>query len=158
MTDEVRDDRGRFKPGNPGGPGGSRKRPHRLRLAAQEAISEEHMQAMIRKAAAMALQGNLAAMRLVFERTAGRPAEATADDEPLPFTLPELRSAADCEAALEQVMAAFCARTIDRDTAKVLTEMIHVRIKAIETRDLESRLEQMERTAEITRSRDERFL
>ena len=162
MTDGAaesgRDTKGRFVAGNSGGPGGSRRRAHVLRQAAQTAISEEHLQAMLRKAAAMALQGNLSAMRFVFDRTAGRPVEEPPEPEPVPIALTDLHTAADCDLALERLMDAVCKGTIDRDTAKLLTDMIHVRIKVIETRDLDSRLEQMERTAEVTRSRDERFL
>lgn len=145
--DSGRDTRGRFAPGNPGGPGGARRRSFELRRAAQEAITEEHIQAMMRKAAAMALQGSLPAMRFVFERTSGRAAEAPADPEPVAIAMPDLRTAADCNLAMERLMAAVCSGTIDRDTAKVLTDMVQVRIKVIETKELEERVERMEKTA-----------
>ncbi len=73
MTDSgennERDERGRFAVGNPGGPGGPRRRTSELRRAAEEAITPEYVAAMVRKATRMGLEGNLAAMRLVFERT-----------------------------------------------------------------------------------------
>lgn len=165
MTDDAkdsgRDTRGRFAAGNPGGPGGARKRSFELRRAAQEAISEEHIQAMVRKAAAMALQGNMSAMRFVFERTSGRAAEAPVDPEPVTIAMPDLRTAADCNLAMERLMAGVCGGTIDRDTAKLLTDMIQVRIKVIETKELEERVEQMEKAAERQARHpvpDERFL
>ena len=46
---EDRDVRGRFAQGNRGGPGGPRRRASELRRAAEDAISPEHIQAMIRK-------------------------------------------------------------------------------------------------------------
>jgi len=41
-----RDSNGRFAAGNPGGPGGSRRRSSELRRAVEEAISPEHIAAM----------------------------------------------------------------------------------------------------------------
>src|SRR5262245_37095435 len=108
MTDggdtSGRDDKGRFTNGNPGGRGGPRRRPSELRRAVEDAITPEHMFALIRKALRMGLEGNLAAMRLVFERTCGRAAEASNDGEPLEFGLPRMRSAADCSLALERIV------------------------------------------------------
>ena len=142
-----RDPGGRFAAGNPGGPGGSRRRGSDLRRAAVEAITEEHIQAMIRKAARMGLEGNLAAMRLVFERVCGRVAEAPVETEPLAISLPRLRTAADCTLALERVSEAVCAGRIDHDSAKLLVDMIQARLKAIEVGEMEERLAELEKTA-----------
>lgn len=139
-----RDDRGRFAPGNPGGPGGSRRRAFALRLAAEEAITPEHVAAMIRKATRLGLEGNLAAMRLVFERTCGRAAEAPVDAEPVGITLPRLATAADCNLAIERLVDGICKGSIDRDTAKLLIDAVQARIKAIEVHELEERLAQLE--------------
>ena len=87
-----RDERGRFAAGNPGGPGGSRRRPSELRRAAEEAITPEHVAAMVRKATKMGLEGNLGAMRLVFERTCGRSAQAPVEAEPIDLSIPQARA------------------------------------------------------------------
>ncbi len=143
-----RDGSGRFKIGNPGGPGGSRPRAVTLRRAAEDAISEEHVQAMIRKATRMGLEGNLAAMRWVVERVCGRPSESAADTEPLSVSLPRLRTASDCNLALERLADAICMGTVDRDAAKILLEVINARLKAIEVHDLEERLAELEKAAD----------
>lgn len=157
MTDGTdnsgRDAHGRFTVGNPGGPGGSRKRAFTLRRAAEEAISEEHVQAMIRKATAMGLQGNLSAMRLVLERTAGKSPDAPVENEPVAITLPRMRTAADCNLALERLVDGICAGTVERDVAKLLIEAIQARLRAIEVNELEDRLSQLEQAAQRTEAR-----
>ena len=96
-----RDNQGRFTAGNPGGPGGPRRRTSELRRAAEEAITPDHVAAMVRKATRMGLEGDLSAMRLVFERTCGRAAEAPVDAEPVGVALPRLRTAEDCNTAIQ---------------------------------------------------------
>jgi hypothetical protein len=143
------DSRGRFTPGNPGGPGGSRSRATELRRAAENAITVEHIGALIRKATRMGLEGNLAAMRLVFERTTGRPIEAQPEAEPIPLTLPRLQTASECAKATDKVLDGMCRGVVDRDTARVMLEGIQTRLKAIETVDLEARLAEIEKAASV---------
>ena len=164
MTDDSgRDPRGRFAPGNPGGPGGPRRRASELRKAAEDAITPEHVQAMIRKATRMGLEGNLAAMRLVFERTSGRAPEAPVETEPVAVALPRLRTAADCNLAIERLIEGICKGVIERESARLLIDAVQTRLKAIEVQDLEQRLAEMERTAKamqtgtFAQQRDPRF-
>ena len=144
-----RDASGRFTHGNPGGPGGAHRRPSELRRAAEEAITPEHVQAMLRKAARMALEGNLTAMRLVLERTTGRAPEAPVDVEPLGIELPKLRTAADCNVALERLFDGIVDGKVDRETAKLLIDAVQARLRVLEVTDLEARLAEVERVAEI---------
>ena len=146
-NDAGRNNRGRFAAGNPGGPGGARRRSSELRRAAEEAVTPEHIAAMIRRFLRMALDGNLAAGRLVLERTCGRAAEAPADSAPLDIALPRLRTAADCNMAIERLIEAIVRGAIDRDMAKVLVDAIQVRLRAIEVNDLEQRLAELEQSA-----------
>lgn len=71
-----RDGRGRFTPGNRGGPGN----PHaaqvaRLRAAMLEAITPEDVAAAIRALADAARQGNVQAIRELLDRGIGKPTE-----------------------------------------------------------------------------------
>ena len=102
-TDGERQANGRFAKGNPGGPGGARKRSFVLREAAESAITPEHVAALMRKALRMGLEGNLTAMRLVLDRSCGRPADVATSAEPLDLALPPMGTAKECSAALEQV-------------------------------------------------------
>jgi hypothetical protein len=144
---DGRDAQGRFTAGNAGGPGGPKRRAFTLRQAASEAITPEHLQAMLRKAAAMALQGNLSAMRFVFERVCGKAPEAPATAEPLGIVLPAMQTAAECNQALERITHAICAGTLERDVAKLLIDAVQARLKAIEVHDLEQRLADLEESA-----------
>ena len=104
---------------------------------------------MIRKAAAMALQGNLTAMRLVLERTCGRPRDASPEGTPINLELPRMDNAADCNQALQHLTDAIVAGTVDTTAAKLLIDVVQARLKAIEVQDLEARLAELEKQAAI---------
>ncbi len=155
MTDNTgRDANGRFTAGNPGGPGGARRRPSDLRRAAEEAITPEHVQAMMRKAMRMALEGNLSAMRFVMERTTGRAPESPMDVVPLGITLPRLQTAAHCNAAIERLFDGIVKGEVDRETAKLLIDTVQTRLRVLEVTSLEERLAELERMAEARRPPD----
>jgi hypothetical protein len=143
-----RDGQGRFAAGNAGGPGGPRRRASEFRRAMEEAITPEYVGFMIKKATKMALEGNLPAMRLVFERLCGRAAEAPVEAEPLGIRLPQLRTAADCNIALDRVGDAVCAGRLGHESAELLIGMIQARLKAMEVGELETRLVELEKTLE----------
>jgi len=155
VTDNTgRDAQGRFTQGNPGGPGGARRRPSDLRRAAEEAITPEHVQAMMRKAMRMALEGNLSAMRFVMERTTGRAPEAPVDVVPLGIALPRLQTAANCNAAIERLFDGIVKGEVDRETAKLLIDTVQTRLRVLEVTSLEERLAELERMAEAHRPPD----
>jgi hypothetical protein len=142
-----RDGNGRFSAGNAGGPGRSKGRGYELQRAAQAAVLPEHMTAMVRKALRLALEGNLAAMRFVAERTLGRAPEASIQIEPPELAMPSLRTAANCATAIDRLMEAVAAGTIELSTAKVMHDLVQTRLKAIEVNDLETRLTELEKAA-----------
>ncbi len=146
-TAPNRDGQGRFAAGNPGGPGRPRTRGDTLRRAAEDAVSPEHVAAIIRRATRMALEGNLAAMRLVLERTCGRVAEAPAEASPLGVDLPRMRTAADCMVAIERIGDAVTKGECELNAAKVLVDVTLARLKAIEVNEHEARLVELEKAA-----------
>jgi hypothetical protein len=151
VANEGRGANGRFAAGNPGGPGGSRRRAAVLRQAAEEAVTPEHIQALVRKALRLGLEGNLAAARLLLEYTIGRAAAAPVEAEPLQVQLPRIRSADDCNLAIQRVMDGICRGTIGRDDAALLIQAVQARLKAIELTDLERRLAELEKMATIVK-------
>lgn len=144
-----RDPRGRFAPGNPGGPGGSRRRAFELRRVGEDAITPEIFSSIMRRAARMALEGNLGAIRFVAERVAGRAADVPLEAEPAGVTLPKLETARDCARATDLVLDGVCKGAIDRDTGRLLLDGIALRLKAVETVDIEQRLRDLEQSAAI---------
>jgi hypothetical protein len=146
-TPAPRGANGQFASGNAGGPGRPKgRRVSELRLAAEDAVTPEVIRAVMKKVSLQALQGNLTAARILFERTLGRAADVPLG-EPLDIQAPRLRTAADCTAALQRVSDALCGGTIDVTTAKVLTDVIQTQAKLIEVGDLEARLAELERQA-----------
>lgn len=147
---DKRDDKGRFAPGNPGGPG---RKPEQaaeaLRRAVEEAVTPEHLGAVMRRLLRMALEGNLSAIRILLERTCGRPAQPATPAVALDFDLPPLRSVKDCTEATDRVAKAVCDGAIDGEMAKVFLTVIQTRLKAIEVNDLEARLTELETQAAI---------
>jgi hypothetical protein len=101
----------------------------------------------MRRALRMALEGNLAAIRFVVERTCGRAPEAPAEGLALDITLPRLQTVANCTAAIDRILEAVCQGTIDRDSAKMLVDGINARMKAIELNEMEARLVELEKAA-----------
>ena len=145
--DPTRDRGGRFAKGNPGGPGRPRGSGNALRRAAEEAVTPEHVAAIIRRATRMALEGDIAAMRIVLERVCGRPHEAPAQGFELDLDLPNLRTAENCSHAIDLLLDAICRGSCDRDSAKVMLDVIQARMKAIEVSELEARIAELEEAA-----------
>jgi hypothetical protein len=144
---EPRDPNGRFAAGNPGGPGRSKGKGYELQRAAQEAIEPRHIDALMKKALRMGLEGNLSAMRFVVERTCGKAPDAAPVAVPLDISPPKLRTAADCTAAIQRVTDAICAGNLDLLHGKVLLDAIATQAKLIEVGDLEARLAELEQQA-----------
>ena len=138
---------GKFAPGNAGGPGRPKGRTFELSEAAKNAVTPEHVAAIMRRMTRSALEGNLAAARFVVERACGRAPEAPVDAAPIGVTLPKLVNAANCTTAIDRLVEAMCSGTLDRDVAKALADMVTARMKGIELNELEARLVEMEKTA-----------
>jgi hypothetical protein len=94
----------------------------------------------------MALEGNLAAARLLLERACGRAAEAPVETEPLGIVVGRLHTTADCNVAIERLVDGITMGTVGGESAKLLIDAIQIRLKAIEVNDLEVRLAEMEQT------------
>ena len=147
------DAKGRFVAGNSGGPGGSRSRVNELRRAIEEAVTPQHIRALILRMMRMGLEGNLAAARFVVECSCGRAPEAPAQAEPVAVSLPRLRTAADCSAAIDNLLAAMIAGSVDRDAITMLIQVIQTKVKAIELNDHEQRLAELEEVAKAVDAR-----
>src|SRR5579883_1833328 len=76
-----RDAKGRFARGNTGGPGNPfARQTAKLRQAALEAVTEEDIRAAMRVLKEKALQGDVAALKLLFAYTIGKPQPAVDPD------------------------------------------------------------------------------
>jgi hypothetical protein len=116
-------------------------------VAAQEAVTPDHMRAVMRKALMMALGGNLGAMRFLAERTVGRAAEGPEERVALDITMPKLQTIDDCTAAIDRVNDAMVRGAISIEAARALIDVIAIRMKGIEVKDLEQRIVDLEKAA-----------
>lgn len=108
-----------------------------------EAISAEQVTAITRKAVQMAMDGDLAAMRLVLETVCGS-ADEPAPEPPLGLNLPELNTTENCLVAVDRVIAAMRAGTCGRDAADALLQAIHLQLHVIKVMDIQRRLAALE--------------
>lgn len=134
-TNPGRDAKGRFAPGNPGRPPGTKLRATR----AAEALLEGQTEALTQKAVQMALDGDTTALRLCLERLI-----PPAKSRPVRLTLPELRSASDISSALAKVVESVAAGEITLDEGSAVAGLLEVQRKAVETEELERRLTALE--------------
>src|SRR5713226_1671185 len=92
--------RGRpFEPGQSGNPSGRPKGARNRATLAVEALLDDEAEALTRKVVAMALEGNIAALRLCIERLS-----PPRRDRSVEFNLPKMESAADAVAASSAVL------------------------------------------------------
>ncbi|MBP8276639.1 MAG: hypothetical protein KAX55_07100 [Propionivibrio sp.] len=130
-----RDAAGRFKPGNPGRPKGSRHRATIAVLTLLEGEAEDITRTCIEAAKA----GDMTAIRLVLERLL-----PPAKERPIRLTLPEAHTAEGVAEAQGAILQAVAAGEILPAEAAVLTNIVDSRRRAIETAELEARITALE--------------
>jgi len=138
MTDDRKSGRnaaGRFAPGNPGKPTGSR---HRATMAAL-ALLDGEAEALTRQAVTMALAGDVVALRLCLERIA-----PPRRDAPVAFALPAVQSAGDAATAAGAVLGAVASGGLTPAEGAHIMGLIEVYRRALETTELEGRVAALE--------------
>jgi len=146
---DHRDTHGRFVPGNPGGPGNPHaSRASELYRAAMDAITPEHVRALIRKAIKMGLEGDVPALKYALDRAIGRSKEASADAAAIGIELPVMKTPENCYDAIGVVIDAMCVGQLDQAAAQVLISAVQTRMKSIEQVDFDRRLSQIEKAQE----------
>ncbi|MAO89941.1 MAG: hypothetical protein CMM81_00235 [Rhodospirillales bacterium] len=137
ITDGKNPD-GTFAPGNKIGAG----RPPGSRNSASKAIEamlDGEAEAITRVAIEKALEGDMVAIRLVFERVCPAPKSRRVN-----VTLPDTSDADGIEKAHAAVIQAVALGEISPDEGTALAGMLEARRKAIETLELEARLTRLE--------------
>ena len=150
---EQRDESGRFAKGNPGGPGRPRGQREVLRRAVEGAVTPEHVSAIVRRQVRSALEGNLASAKFVVGYVCGKPVDAPAEAVPIDVELPRLRTAADCNRAIQGLIDAICQGAISNENAKLLMEAIQTQLRSIEVNELEERLVELEKATEVVEAK-----
>jgi hypothetical protein len=132
--------RGQFKPGQSGNPKGRpRGARHRTTLAALELLNGE-AEALSRKAVELALEGDTTALRLCLERIAPPCREV-----PVTFEIPEMVTAADASKAMAGLLKAVADGDLVPTQGAAVANLIEAFRRTLETEELESRIERLER-------------
>ncbi|MBI1182115.1 MAG: hypothetical protein GC201_16345 [Alphaproteobacteria bacterium] len=126
---------GRFAPGNPGRPKGSR---HKITLAV-ERLLDGQAKALTQKAIDLALGGDMQALRLCLERLLPPRKDRTVE-----IALPAISDAEDHPRALAAVLAAVAAGQLTPAEAQQFGAVLEMHRKALETADLEARIRALE--------------
>jgi len=126
---------GRFLPGNPGRPRGSR---HEA-LKALDAIGADNAAAVMQAVVSAAKGGDMRAadilLRRLWPERKGRPVE---------LDMPALTSAAGVTDALAAVVAAVAAGDLSPEEGQAVAAILEAQRRAIETADLEARIAALE--------------
>lgn len=130
-----RDGAGRFTPGNPGRPQGSRHKATQAALALLDGEAE----ALTRLAVTMALAGDITALRLCLERIA-----PPRRDAPVTFSLPAMQSATDAAKAAGEVLGAVADGELTPSEGAHVMGLIETYRRTLETTELEARVLKLE--------------
>lgn len=128
-----------FSQGQSGNPAGKPKGARNHTTMAVEAMLEGEANAITRKAIDLAKAGDTIALRLCMERIAplrrGRPVQ---------FDMPEVERAADVAKALGGILLATSRGALTPEEAATIAGVLETKRRAIETTELELRLDQLE--------------
>src|SRR5690349_7953244 len=139
--DTVGKQRGRpFEKGQSGNPAGRPKGSRNATTIALENLLDGQAEALTNKAVEMALNGDMAALRLCMDRIL-----PPRKDRPVTFNLPSINSAGDAAAVTSAVLSAVANGEITPTDAGEIGKLVEAYVKAFETAELAERLERLER-------------
>ena len=130
-----RDGQGRFGPGNAGKPAGAR---HRATRAA-EALLDGQVEALTQKCVDLALEGDTTALRLCLERILPPRKGRT-----VKIDLPLVQTPSDALRASSAIVDAVARGQLTPDDGGALAGLVEAQRRAIETVELEERLQAVE--------------
>jgi|tagenome__1003787_1003787.scaffolds.fasta_scaffold19026350_1 hypothetical protein len=128
-----------FKPGQSGNPAGKRPGTRNRATRALEELLDGEAEALTRKAIAMALAGDLTALRLCLERIL-----PPLKSRPVSFELPAINDAEDARAASAALLSAVAAGSLTPADAAEIGKLIDAYVKAIEVTEVLARLGKLE--------------
>lgn len=130
---------GRWLPGQSGNPAGKRPGTRHKSTLAMEALLDGEGEELTRKAVELAKGGDVAALRLCFERLL-----PPRRDRPVSFDLPAITSAGDAAAAMAGVVEGVASGAITPTEGQAVAGLLETFVKTLETADFEQRLARLE--------------
>ena len=128
-----------FEKGQSGNPNGRPKGTRNKTTLAMEALLDGEAEEITRKAIEKAKAGDMVAIRLCLERTI-----SAVKSRPIEIDLPPVETSKDITAAHGVVIAAMGRGEITPDDARAIADVLEARRRAIETVELEARIEKIE--------------
>jgi hypothetical protein len=125
--------------GNPAGPAKGTR--HKITLLAEKLL-EDDRDAIVRAVIAAAKNGDPTAMRLCVERLV-----PLRKGRPVVFNLPPVKTAADIAGAIGELARAMAAGELTVEEASAASSVIEMQRRAIETTEIERRLQKLEEHA-----------
>lgn len=139
-TDQKEKASTRFKPGQSGNPAGRPRGSRNATTVALEILLDGQAEALTNKAVELALNGDMAALRLCMDRIL-----PPRKDRPVTFALPSIESASDAAAVTSAILSAVANGEITPADAGEIGKLVEAYVKAFETAELAERLERLER-------------
>jgi hypothetical protein len=130
---------GRFQPGQSGNPAGKPKGARNRTTVAMEALLDGEAEAITRKAIDLAKTGDMAAIRLCFDRL-----YPPRRDRHIHFEIPRLKSAADASQAAAAIVEAVAAGELTPTEAGELSRVVAAYASTLEAADFDARLKKLE--------------
>jgi hypothetical protein len=130
----------RFQKGQSGNPAGRPRGSRNKASICMQELLEQKAEQLVGKVVAMAIAGNIAALRLCLDRLV--PARKY---QPLLCEMPPLANAADAVAAIAGIASAAVAGDVTADGAAKLAKVISLYVNTLEAREFEDRLALLER-------------
>jgi hypothetical protein len=133
-----RDERGRFAPGCPGGPGSRlQRRQAKLRRSLVRAVGSDAVRAVAARLVALATDGDVNAAKLLLQYAVGKPGTVTA---PLPNLDLDTATIGGIATALDQVLDGVRSGDIDHDQARLLLQVLDAKRGVLVEQELERRI------------------
>jgi hypothetical protein len=129
-----------FEPGVSGNPAGRRPGALNKATVAAQALLDGEAEALTRKAVELALEGNMAALKLCLERIC-----PPRKERPLTFRLPCIQDAADLPQLTAALLAAVSQGELTAGEAGALSALAANHGKALELAELEKRITLLEK-------------
>ena len=131
-----------FEPGRSGNPRGRPAGSRNRATLVAEALLEAKVEAVVAKVVELALEGDVAALRLCLERLV-----PPCRDRPVTVELPRIENAADVVAASSALIEAVASGAITPSEGVQLARLMEVHVQALETHDLDERVAALEGNA-----------
>lgn len=141
-----RDSSGRFRKGNPGGPGNPNiTRQSQFKRAVEEATTPEDILRVLQVLKDLALGGDVTAARTWLDRVLGKPTQASGAEFD-GIELPDISTASGVVEGCRAVFGALRQGSIDPSAAMQIGSVLELARRAVETQQLEVRVAELERT------------